>query len=93
MGVHDPCGPASRLCLASIFLTVFVLIDLVGLEDLLWGLPMLEVACLQLVQAGGEDLRGFHVGEQGVQMGEVGRVDRRLVVGGELLKGYYRLGE
>lgn len=92
MAVQDPCGPACRLVLAS-FLTFVLLIDLVGLEDVLWGLPLLEVAGLQLVQAGGEDLRGLHVGEQGVQLGEVGRIDRRLVVGGELLIGQYRLGE
>ena len=92
MGVHDPGDPACRLCLASVFLLV-LLIDLVGLEDLLRGLPLLEVACLQLVHAGGENLLGFHVGEQGVQLGEVGRVDHRLVVRGELLIWHYGLGD
>jgi len=87
-------GGSCCLCLTTLhFLVIFLLIDLVGLEDLLWGLALVEVACLELGKGRGKNLRGFHVGDQGVQVGEVGRVECRLVVGGEFLIGHYSLGQ
>ena len=54
-------GCSCCLCLTTNFLIIFI--DLVGLEDLLRGLALVEVACLELGKGRGENLWGFHVGD------------------------------